>query len=171
MQQLATTDDVRTIRIDGDPVPALGFGTWQLTGDACLEGVRDALSLGYRHIDTAQAYGNERGVADEIVVVDTGSDDEPTPRRILVAASDADVRAGLTLATALWLFMMLVYSPIIGWGVFGFGSGHEAGSMLHLGSPIKYIVATLVLHLIYGWIIGGLNPAWIQFGESRQATV
>jgi len=85
--------------------------------------------------------------------------------------ADTNVKRGMYLAIGLWLFMMLVYSPIIGWGVFGFGSSHEAGSMLHLGSPIKYIVATLVLHLIYGGIIGGLNPAWIQLGESRRATV
>ena len=85
--------------------------------------------------------------------------------------ADTNVRRGLSLAIGLWLFMMLVYSPIIGWVVFGFGSSYEPGTTLHLGSPIKYIVATLVLHLIYGWIIGGLNPAWIQFGESRQATV
>lgn len=94
---------------------------------------------------------------------------------VLVAlyGADTNVRRGLFLATALWLFMMIVYSPIIGWGAFGFGgTGHElaAGHPLYLGSPMKYIVATLVLHLIYGWIIGGLNPAWIQF-ESRQATV
>jgi len=94
---------------------------------------------------------------------------------VLVAlyGADTNVRRGLFLATALWLFMMIVYSPIIGWGAFGFGgAGHElaAGHPLYLGSPMKYIVATLVLHLIYGWIIGGLNPAWIQF-KSRQATV
>ena len=40
-------------------IPKLGFGTWQLTGDDCVEGVRDALELGYRHIDTAAAYENE----------------------------------------------------------------------------------------------------------------
>ena len=85
--------------------------------------------------------------------------------------AETNVTRGISLAIGLWLFMMLVYSPIIGWGVFGVGAGYEAGSMLHLGSPIKYIVATLVLHLIYGGIIGGLNPTWIQFGESRQATV
>jgi len=90
---------------------------------------------------------------------------------VLVAWSGADtnVRRGLLLATALWLFMMLVYSPIIGWGVFGFGgAGYEPGNILHLGSPVKYIVSTLVLHLLYGWIIGGLNPAWISFTQSRQ---
>jgi len=50
------------IEIQGDRVPAIGFGTWQLAGDAAREGVRHALELGYRHIDTAQAYGNEAEV-------------------------------------------------------------------------------------------------------------
>ena len=48
--------------IQGDDVPALGLGTYQLKGDACREGVRHALSLGYRHIDTAEMYGNEEAV-------------------------------------------------------------------------------------------------------------
>ncbi len=94
---------------------------------------------------------------------------------VLVAlyGTDTDVTAGVTLATGLWLFMMLVYSPIIGWGVFGFGgAGHELASTdpLYLGSPVKYIVATLVLHLIYGAIIGGLNPAWIELETTQQTT-
>jgi len=38
-------------------VPALGLGTWQLTGRACREAVKTALELGYRHLDTAQMYG------------------------------------------------------------------------------------------------------------------
>jgi len=45
--------------IQGTRVPALGFGTWQLEGDACRDGVEHALELGYRHIDTAQGYDNE----------------------------------------------------------------------------------------------------------------
>jgi 2,5-diketo-D-gluconate reductase B len=43
-------------------VPALGFGTWQLEGDEAYAGVRTALDVGYRHIDTAQAYDNEAEV-------------------------------------------------------------------------------------------------------------
>jgi 2,5-diketo-D-gluconate reductase B len=46
----------------GRRVPALGFGTWQLTGEQCVRGVRTALDVGYRHIDTAQAYENEADV-------------------------------------------------------------------------------------------------------------
>jgi len=43
-------------------VPALGYGTWQLKGKACLKGVQKALDVGYRHIDTAQIYDNELDV-------------------------------------------------------------------------------------------------------------
>ena len=52
-----------------DGMPALGIGTWQNEdADQCAESVRTALDLGYRHVDTAQAYRNEdavgRGIAD-----------------------------------------------------------------------------------------------------------
>jgi diketogulonate reductase-like aldo/keto reductase len=48
---------------DGNAIPALGFGVWQVPdGPECENAVRWALELGYRHIDTAQAYGNEESV-------------------------------------------------------------------------------------------------------------
>lgn len=43
----------------GARIPALGFGTWQLTGRGCREAVSRALDIGYRHFDTAQGYENE----------------------------------------------------------------------------------------------------------------
>jgi diketogulonate reductase-like aldo/keto reductase len=46
----------------GLPMPVLGFGTWQLPGQQCVDGVLEALELGYRHIDTARIYGNEAEV-------------------------------------------------------------------------------------------------------------
>ena len=48
--------------VHGHSVPALGLGTWQLTGDTARESVEHALAIGYRHIDTAQAYDNEAEV-------------------------------------------------------------------------------------------------------------
>ena len=54
--------------IRGEKVPALGLGTYRLTGEACVRAVGRALSMGYRHLDTAQMYGNEaevgRGIED-----------------------------------------------------------------------------------------------------------
>ena len=58
--------DIKELTIQGEKAPALGFGTWQLLGDECVEGVRDALELGYRRIDTAQAYDNEEQVGQGI---------------------------------------------------------------------------------------------------------
>jgi diketogulonate reductase-like aldo/keto reductase len=48
---------------DGSSIPILGLGVWQVpNGPECENAVRWALELGYRHIDTAQAYGNEESV-------------------------------------------------------------------------------------------------------------
>lgn len=43
-------------------IPALGFGTWQLSGKDCVRAIGQALETGYRHIDTAQIYENEADV-------------------------------------------------------------------------------------------------------------
>lgn len=47
---------------NGVVIPKLGLGTWLLDDGQAEQAVRDAVSIGYRHIDTAQAYGNEAGV-------------------------------------------------------------------------------------------------------------
>ncbi len=52
----------RTVTVQGVEVPKLGYGTWLVEGEDAYEGVLDALELGYRHVDTARAYGNERHV-------------------------------------------------------------------------------------------------------------
>lgn len=59
---MGETETMIHLTIQGQRVPALGLGTWQLRGDDCREAVRDALELGYRHIDTAQGYDNEEEV-------------------------------------------------------------------------------------------------------------
>ena len=44
---------------NGIEIPKLGLGTWLINGEKAKEVVKNALKLGYRHIDTAEAYGNE----------------------------------------------------------------------------------------------------------------
>ena len=47
---------------NGNKIPVLGLGTWFIDDDKADKAVVSAVKIGYRHIDTAQAYGNERGV-------------------------------------------------------------------------------------------------------------
>jgi len=77
MTSLPTTTAPLT---SGASIPLLGFGTWQLTGETATEATATALRVGYRHLDTATAYGNEgevgaalreSGVAREDVFVTT----------------------------------------------------------------------------------------------------
>jgi 2,5-diketo-D-gluconate reductase B len=56
----------------GIALPRLGLGTWRLSGAACQAAVESALALGYRHIDTAEMYGNEQPVGDAIAAAVRG---------------------------------------------------------------------------------------------------
>jgi 2,5-diketo-D-gluconate reductase B len=70
---------------DAEGIPMLGLGTWQNDDhDECVQSVKTALDMGYRHIDTAQAYGNEEAVGEAI------------------AQSDVD-REDIFLATKVWI--------------------------------------------------------------------
>jgi 2,5-diketo-D-gluconate reductase A len=51
---------------DGTEIPQLGFGVFQIPADETVEAVRHALDAGYRHVDTAKAYGNERQVGEAV---------------------------------------------------------------------------------------------------------
>ena len=51
---------------NGVEIPKLGLGTWFINNNDVVQAVKDAAKIGYRHIDTAQAYGNESGVGEGI---------------------------------------------------------------------------------------------------------
>ena len=78
---------MRALEIQGSTVPKLGFGTWEILGRDCEEAVADALEIGYRHIDTAQAYDNEAEVGKAIAAAGIDApgavaDDEAVARRV-----------------------------------------------------------------------------------------
>jgi 2,5-diketo-D-gluconate reductase B len=93
------------VEVAGTRVPALGFGTWLVTGEDATEGVRDALEIGYRQIDTARAYGNERevgrGIADsgvprdEIFLTTKVPHDEATADEVRRDAEESLERLGV----------------------------------------------------------------------------
>ena len=51
---------------NGVIIPKLALGTWLIDDNKAADAVRNAIEIGYRHIDTAQAYGNERGVGEGV---------------------------------------------------------------------------------------------------------
>ena len=101
---------------NGVKIPKLGLGTWFIADDAAAQAVRDAARLGYRHIDTAQAYGNERGVGEGVRTCGL-------PREELFVVSKVaaehktyeDAKAGIDATLQKmgldYLDMMIIHSP------------------------------------------------------------
>lgn len=91
-------------QIKNETVPSIGLGTWRLSGDACAEAVGSALSLGYRHLDTAQMYRNEdevgRGMSnsgvnrEDIFLVTKLSTNNFTHEKVLNSARESLKRLG-----------------------------------------------------------------------------
>ena len=61
---MGTTPAVASVEAQGARIPLLGLGTWELRGRACTRVVEQAFRLGYRHVDTAEIYENEREVGE-----------------------------------------------------------------------------------------------------------
>lgn len=57
---------MHVVEANGARIPAIGLGTWELRGRVCARIVEQALRLGYRHVDTAQIYENEREVGEGV---------------------------------------------------------------------------------------------------------
>lgn len=101
---------------NGIKIPKLGLGTWFIPDDQAAEAVRTAVSLGYRHIDTAQAYENEAGIGEGVRTC--GLPREQIFVTSKVAAEHKDYRsAALSINETLdkmgldYLDMMIIHSP------------------------------------------------------------
>ena len=72
-------------------MPTLGLGTWENTDDeACVESVTTALEMGYRHVDTAQIYGNEGLVGEGIARADVDREDVFLATKVWIDSLDYD---------------------------------------------------------------------------------
>lgn len=87
-----------------------------------------------------------------------------------VAKGHLTLRRGMLLGLGLWLIMMTVLSPALGWGFFGLNAAaqqlteHERPGP---GDPMPYMVVTLLLNLLYGMAVGWLNPLWRRIFRDR----
>jgi diketogulonate reductase-like aldo/keto reductase len=117
---------------NGVEIPKIGFGTWQIpNGSEAYDSVRTALEVGYRHIDTALAYGNEESVGR--AVKDSGIDRDEI---FLTTKCPAEVKdaAGARRAferstTALGLGPVDLYLIHAPWPWDAIGSDHRAGNI------------------------------------------
>lgn len=74
----------------GVEIPAVGLGTWQMRGKECRTAVKNALELGYHHIDTAQMYNNETAVGDAVAHSIVARDDVFLVTKVLQRNLDYD---------------------------------------------------------------------------------
>ena len=117
---------------NGVEIPKLGLGTWFISDDDAVQAVVDAVELGYRHIDTAQAYQNERGVGAGIkksgvdrkdLFVTTKLAAEVKSYDEAVASIDGSLeRMGLE-----YIDLMIIHSPQP-WAEFNGTDRHERGN-------------------------------------------
>lgn len=101
---------------NGVKIQQLGLGTWFIPDDQAAEAVKAAVALGYRHIDTAQAYGNERGVGEgvrtcgvpreELFVVSKVAAEHKTYESAAASIDETLAKMGLD-----YLDMMIIHSP------------------------------------------------------------
>lgn len=101
---------------NGVKIPQLGLGTWFISNDKVADAVKSAVKIGYRHIDTAQVYGNERGVGqgvrecgiarDELFVVSKVAAECKTYKETVASIDKSLSRMGLN-----YLDMMIIHSP------------------------------------------------------------
>ena len=101
---------------NGRSIPKLGLGTWFIDDINAAQAVRDAVSVGYHHIDTAQAYGNERGVGEgirtcglpreEVFVTTKLAAEIKTYEEAVTAIDESLKKMGLD-----YIDLMLIHSP------------------------------------------------------------
>ena len=101
---------------NGVQIPQLGLGTWFIPDESVADAVKAAAQLGYRHIDTAQAYGNERGVGEgvrtcgvpreELFVVSKVAAEHKTYESAAASIDETLRKTGLA-----YMDMMIIHSP------------------------------------------------------------
>ncbi len=133
---------MKHVTIQGVEVPALGFGTWELNGPDCADAVQHALSLGYRHIDTAQGYDNESFVGeglgkggvprDEIFLVTKVKPDNFRRDRVLSSARESLAKLRTDYVDLLLLHWPNPEVPLEE-TLLAFLELREAGAVRHIG--------------------------------------
>ncbi|MER5950391.1 aldo/keto reductase [Streptomyces sp. NPDC001904] len=100
----------------GVQIPKLGLGTWFIDDDKAADAVRAAIETGYRNIDTAQAYGNERGVGEGIRTCGVAREDLFVSTKLAAEIKDFDtavaaIDESLAKLDIGYIDLMLIHAP------------------------------------------------------------
>ena len=107
----------KTLKLgNGIKVPQLALGTWLVNDDKAAEAVRTAVELGYRHIDTAQAYANERGVGEGMRTCGVPREELFVTTKVAAEHKDyesvmASIEESLAALGLDYIDMMIIHSP------------------------------------------------------------
>ncbi len=101
---------------NGVEIPKLGLGTWFISDDTVAQAVKDAVALGYRHIDTAQAYQNERGVGEGVRTCGIPREELFVTTKLAAEVKSyeeavASINGSLETMGLDYLDMMIIHSP------------------------------------------------------------
>lgn len=101
---------------DGIDIPRLGLGTWFIDDGDSAEAVRQAAKIGYRHVDTAQAYGNENGVGEGIRTCGVPRAEMFVTSKLAAEIKDRDeavtaIDESLSTMGLEYLDLMIIHSP------------------------------------------------------------
>ncbi len=127
-----------------------------LAMDISMNGIMYLFSLAPTNIHPAAAFLYNLGIENQFLSPTLHYSYGTLWAFVFAFENDISVKRGLQLAGILWLFMMLVYSPIIGWGFFGIGNAEllEPSHPLYLKSTLDYLFVTLTVHFFYGLTLG-----------------
>jgi diketogulonate reductase-like aldo/keto reductase len=133
-----TADGRARVLADGNEIPLLGLGVWQVpNGPECENAVRWALELGYRHLDTAQAYGNEESVGRALRDSGVPREEVFITTKFYPAREDAEVeaRGSLERLGVDQVDLYIVHWPQGGptWAWPGMERAHERGYARSIG--------------------------------------
>ena len=133
---------MHVIEARGARIPALGLGTWQMRGETCREAVRQALALGYRHLDTARMYDNEADVGAGLEAADVPREkvflttkvwmDQLAPRALKAAAAESLERLRTDYVDLLLIHWPNPEAPLAD-SLGAMAELREAGRVRHIG--------------------------------------
>ncbi len=127
---------------NGVEVPILGLGTWCIDDDKVAEAVRAAIKIGYRHIDTAEAYENERGVGEGIRTCGLPREEIFLQTKLIAEAKTYEeakkqIEGSLERLGVDYIDLMIIHSPQP-WNSFRDGNHYYEGNLEAWKALVEY---------------------------------